>query len=146
MTNTWDTRRTVGALAVAATVAGFGGTAIAAATDTGFHGLAGGMHGGGAPSPPAAHRNDGQLPTLHGESVVADGRGSYQTLLTQTGRVTSISAGTVTARSEDGYQRTYAIRGAEGAAPPPFHVGDQVSIDARRDGEAAVVTTMRPPL
>ena len=143
-TNTWDAKRTAGAFAVAAAVAGVGGTAIAAATHDGFHTVSGGMHGGGPPSPPAARRNDAEQTSLHGESVVADGRGGYQTLLTQTGRVTFISTSSVTARSDDGFQRTYVIREPEGAAAPPFHVGEQVSIDARREGGAAMVTTMRP--
>lgn len=144
---TWDARKTVGTVAVAAAIAGFGGAAIAAATDTGSHAMSGGMRGGGGPpSPPAPHRNDAEPGSLHGENVVADGHGGFQTLVSQTGRVTAISPTSITARSDDGFVQTYVIREVDGAAQPPFRVGDQVTIDAKREGTTAVVTTMRPPL
>jgi hypothetical protein len=141
-------RKTVGAIAVAAAVAGVGGAAIAAATDSGFHEM-GGMHGGpgGPPPPPAAHRTDDVEPdSLHGEYVVADGHGGFSTLISQTGRVTAISATSVTARSDDGFVQTYVIHEADAAAKPPFAVNDQVTINGKRDGVAATVTSMRPPL
>ncbi|MGH3638277.1 MAG: hypothetical protein ACRDUX_04515, partial [Mycobacterium sp.] len=66
--NTWDTRKTIGAIAVAAAIAGVGGAAIAAATDTGFHAASGGMHGDGHPPAfPAPHRTDDETDSLHGE-------------------------------------------------------------------------------
>lgn len=147
---TWGTRKTVGAVAVAAAIAGFGGSAIAAAT--GSHAaFGGGMHGGGgppgfgAPSPPRGGGNREEA-SVHGQEVVADGHGGYRTHLSQTGRVTAISPTAVTARSDDGFAQTYVIREIGAAKPPPFRVGDRIVIDANREGEAAVVTTMRPPL
>ena len=152
---TWGTRKTIGAVAVAAAIAGFGGSAIAAAANSGSHGAFGGggfggMHGSGPPgfSPSSAPRADGgdEAASLHGENVVADGRGGYRTESSQTGRVTAISPTAVTARSDDGFSQAYVIREVGGAKPPPFRVGDRIIIDANREGEAAVVTTMRPPL
>lgn len=150
---TWDARKTVGAVAVAAAIAGFGGTAIAAATDIGGHGMPGGMRGGGhgggwggqdfVPPPRGV---DADPESLHGENVVAVGHGGFQTLLSQTGRVTAISATSVTVRSDDGFVQTYVIREAASATQPPFHTGDRVTIRATRQGETAMVTTMGPPL
>jgi hypothetical protein len=148
---TWETRKTVGAVAVAAAIAAFGGNAIAAAADGGFHGFhatSGGFHGA-RPSgpPPSAHRDDDEAESLHGERVVAaDDHGGFETLVSQTGRVTAISPTSVTARSADGFSQTYVIREATPAAPPPFHVDDEVTINARREGKAVVVTTIRPPI
>jgi hypothetical protein len=153
--NTWGLRNTAGALAVAAAVAGVGGAAIAAATDGEHHffsggGNAGGGHGGfsGPPKgpPPAAHHTDEGSDSLHGEDVVADGHGGFTTLMSQTGRVTAISPGSVTVRSDDGFTQGYLIREANAGAKPPFAVNDQVVVLAKREGEAAMLTSMRPPL
>lgn len=142
--NTWGMRKTAGAIAVAAAVAGVGGAAIAAATDGGFHAMSGGF--AGSPSPPSAHHTDVEPGSLHGEYVVADGHGGFATLVSQTGRITAISATSVTARSDDGFVQTYAIHDVGALALPPFAVNDQVTINAKREGPTAMVTTMRPPL
>jgi hypothetical protein len=136
---------------VAAAVAGVGGAAIAAATQTGFHATSGGFggfggFGGPGGPPPSAHHGDVEPDSLHGEYVVADGRGGFSTLMTQTGRITAISATSITARSDDGFSQTYVIRETDGAGRSPFAVDDRIAIDAKREGEAATVTTMRPPL
>jgi hypothetical protein len=149
--STWGLRRTASAFAVAAAVAGVGGAAITAATGGNHHTFGGSMHGtfggfGGPPPPPAAHRSDDDLDSIHSDYVVADGHGGFTTLMTQTGRVTAISADSVTARSDDGFTATYVIRGPNGAAKPPFKVDDRVVIRATREGEVALVTTMAPPL
>ncbi len=147
---TWDARKTIGAVAVAVAIAGVGGAAVAAATDTGFHAVSGGMHdfGGGPPGPPPAHRTDDDPApaSLHGEYVVADGHGGFTTMLSQTGRIMAISATSVTARSDDGFVQSYVIHEVGGAAAPPFTVNEQVIIDATREGGTATVTAMRPPL
>ena len=123
---TWGARKTIGAIAVAAAVAGVGGAAIAAATDTGsgpggfgdFGGF-GGFGGGGPEGPPGAMRHTDIDPAaLHGEYVVADGRGGFATMVTQTGRITAVSTTAVTARSDDGYTQTYVIRSVPGAGSP----------------------------
>ncbi len=84
--------------------------------------------------------------SLHGEYVVADGHGGFSTLVSQTGRITAISATSVTARSDDGFVQTYAIHDVGATALPPFAVTDEVIINAKREGSTAMVTTMRPPL
>jgi hypothetical protein len=147
--NTWGTRKTVGAIAVAAAVAAVGGAAISAATSTGFHAMsgtfAGGFAGPGGPGgpPPTPHRSSPEPVSLHGQYVVADGHGGYSTLMSQTGRVTAISATSVTARSDDGFVQTYVIHEASGGKPI-FAVNDEVTIDATRDGQTATVTTISP--
>ncbi|MBJ7337996.1 hypothetical protein [Mycolicibacterium sp.] len=142
--NTWGVRKTVGAVAVAAAVAGVGGASIAAATSGGYHAMSGGMPNFGGPPPPAAHRADPQPDAVHGEYVVPDGHGGFSTVVTQTGRVTAMSATSVTARSDDGFVQTY-IRDAGSASMPSFALGDQVVIDATRRGQTLTVSTMRPP-
>jgi hypothetical protein len=66
-------------------------------------------------------------------------------MTSQTGRVTAISATSVTARSDDGYSQTYVIAAAGAAATPPFHVGDEVTIEATRRGQTATVTGIGEP-
>jgi hypothetical protein len=143
--NTWGTRKTVGAIAVAAAVAGVGGAAISAATGSGLHAMSGGFAGPGGPGgpPPARHRSSTEPDSLHGQYVVADGHGGYSTLMSQTGRVTAISATSVTARSDDGFVQTYLIHEAD-RGKPPFAVNDEVTIDATRDRETATVATISP--
>lgn len=151
---TWGARKTVGAIAVAAAVAGVGGAAISAATAThsgpggfGDFGGFGGFGGGGPEGPPGTTRHtDADPASLHGEYVVADGRGGFSTLVTQTGHITAISTTSVTARSDDGYTQTYVIRSVPDAGSPPFAVGEATIIKATRQGEAVMVSTMGPPL
>ena len=151
--NTWGVRKTVGAVAVAAAVAGVGGAAIAAATGSGTHATGGFPDFAGMGGPPAltaprdaTHHDLGGPEPVHGESVVPDGRGGFTTRLVQTGVITAISPTAVTARSDDGFTQTYVIHEVGTAAKPPFEVGEAIVIDATREGEAATVSTMRPPL
>jgi hypothetical protein len=145
---TWDVRKTIGAIAVAAAVAGVGGAAIAAATDAGPHGMSGGMHGppGGFGGPPPARHADTEPDALHGQYVVPDGHGGYSTLISQIGRITTISATNVVARSDDGFVQSYVVHEAGGDSAPPFAVGQQVVIDATLEGQTATVTSIHPPL
>jgi hypothetical protein len=46
---------------------------------------------------------------IHGEFTTRAPGGGYQTLASQVGEVTSVSASSITVRSEDGYARTYSI-------------------------------------
>jgi len=144
-------RKTIGAVAVAAAVAGVGGAAIAAATETGYHPNSGGFggfgdFGGPAGPPPSAHHSSSDPLPLHGENVVADDHGGFSTLITQTGTITAISPTAVTARSADGFTQTYVIHEVEGASAPPFAVGEPIVITATRKGETTTVSTMGPPL
>lgn len=147
--NSWGVRGTLAAMGVAAVVGGVGGVAVYAATDQ-----PSGMPGPGHwPPPPQQHAGEPRQvgaaaavdpAPLHGESVVADGKDGFATQLTQTGTLTAVSPTSVTVASADGYRHDYVL--PKGSATPPFHVGDAVVIRATREGEAAVVQTMRPPL
>lgn len=146
--DTWNVRGTAVAVGVAALIAGFGGAAVYAATDNGPRMM--GMHTGGGMAfgdregpPHDAARAASDSASLHGEYVVANGSGGFETMTSQTGRITAISATSVTARSDDGYSQTYVIAAA--AATPPFHVGDEVTIEATRRGQTATVTGIGEP-
>jgi hypothetical protein len=146
--DTWNVRGTAVAVGVAAVIAGFGGVAVYAATDNGPRMM--GMHTGGGmafgdrdgPPHDAARAAASDSASLHGEYVVANGTGGFETMISQTGRVTAISATSVTAHSDDGYTQTYVIAAA---ATPPFHVGDEVTIEATRRGQTATVTGIGEP-
>jgi hypothetical protein len=144
--NTWGLRGTLAAVGISVVVAGIGGAAIYAATGGGLRtvGMTGGYHDSGGPprhSNVAAPAADPAA--LHGEFVVPDGSGGFTTVLSQTGRVTAISAGSVTARSDDGFSQTYVIAALGPAAnTPPFAVNDAVTIWATRTGSTASVTSI----
>ncbi|MEV0674000.1 hypothetical protein [Mycobacterium sp. NPDC050441] len=136
-------RPTVAAVGIAAAIAGLGGAAVYAATDTQGPGHHGGgpptAHGGG--SPPwmegpgmAGQSHDRPDPaTIHSEAVLADRDGGYRTTLVQTGMITELSASSVTVRSNDGFTRSYTL---PDAAKPPFAVNDRVLIQATGTGPA----------
>jgi hypothetical protein len=154
---TWGIRGTLAAVGVAALVAGFGGTAIYAATETDSHFM--GMHGPPGPGGPDefgpphdrgtnAGPDGGADPAtaLHGEFVVADGKGGYTTMLAQTGAVTALGTNSVTARSADGFVQTYAVPSAATAAE--FSVDEEVTIRATRTTASGqpIVTTIKTTL
>jgi hypothetical protein len=149
--DSWNLRGTAVAVGVAAVIAGVGGAAVYAATDNGPRmmgthtggGMAFGDRTGGPPRDDAMRATAPDSASLHGEYVVANGTGGFNTMISQTGRVTAISATSVTARSDDGYSQTYVIAAA--AAAPPFAVGDEVTIDATRTGQTATVTGIGVP-
>jgi hypothetical protein len=62
---------------------------------------------------------------LHGEFVIAKPGGGYQTVATQQGTVESVSASSITLKSQDGYTKTYVIDG-------------DTLVNARRDGIGSV--------
>lgn len=136
-------RGTLAAVGVAAVIAGGGGAAVYAATGGGFAAPSG--HGGPPPGfapPPAGHVTaDDSDTAVHAESVVANGTGGFTVELSQRGTVTAIDAGSVTARSADGFVQTYLIPAT--ASTPPFHVGDEVSIRATRNGANATIVSLR---
>jgi hypothetical protein len=154
---TWGIRGTLAAIGVATVIAGFGGTAIYAATGSDAHFM--GSHGnqgpprrdgpGGLGGLDAFHDADSGTTAdtaLHAEFVVSDHDGGYTTMVSQTGTVTAIGGTSVTARSADGYVQTYVVPSTATAAP--FAVDDQVIIRATRPraGGAPIVTTMRAPM
>jgi hypothetical protein len=95
---------------------------------------------GGGPGPAAVGAT-----SLHGEFMVADGKGGYTTELTQTGAVTAISPTSISVRSVDGYSQIYDISPTAGAAGAPFAVNDQVVVRATRTGQTATVTNIGGP-
>lgn len=137
-------RQTLSAVGVAVAIAGLGGAAIYAATDTpgmGGHGGPPGGHGGPPPMAAAGH-HDADPATVHSEAVLADGSGGYTTSLTQTGTITALSTASMTVRSADGFSQTYVL---PAAAAPPFAVADQVLVRATRTGTTATVTSIGEP-
>jgi hypothetical protein len=85
----WGLRETVTAVGVAAVIAGLGGAAIYAATESNSHAERGGHQGWGPGGPAAMAGGPGKMaggpdgPPLHGEFVVADGNGGYRTVSTK---------------------------------------------------------------
>lgn len=130
-------RQSIAAVGVAVAIAGLGGAAVYAATDTQSMG-----HGGpGGPPPVMAGppSNDLDPATVHGEAVLADGSGGYTTTLTQTGTISDLSDSSITVRSSDGFTQTYVL---PDAARAPFAVNDQVLVRATRTGATATVTSI----
>lgn len=141
---TWGWRGAAAAVGIAVAIGGLGGAAVYAATDTGGDWMTGPPHD--RPPNHAAHISGGQDPVVaavHAEYVVAGAAGGFATMLTQTGRVTAVSPTGLTVRSDDGYTQAYVM--PPNAAPPTYATGDAVTVHAKRDGEAAVVQTLRPP-
>jgi hypothetical protein len=68
----------------------------------------GGMRGG--PGGPGGFGGMiGPMGALHGEFTVPKQGGGYQTLVMQRGSVTSVSSGSITVKSQDGFSATYAV-------------------------------------
>jgi hypothetical protein len=145
----WGLRGTAAAVGVAAVIAGLGGAAIYAATDSGSHVIGaprqmlwpggGGPHAGMNGTPGSAPAG---AASLHGEFVVPDGAGGYTTELTQTGTVSAASPTSIAVQSVDGYSHTYVIPPTGGAVGAPFTAGDQVVVRATRTGQTATVTNI----
>ena len=62
--------------------------------------------GPGGPGHGPGHKGG---PGIHGEFVVPNGSGGYQTVTHQRGEVTAVSATSITVKSEDGYSATYVV-------------------------------------
>jgi hypothetical protein len=139
----WSWAKTLAAVAVALVLAAGGAAVIHAAAGTteqaGRPGFGGPPPGGFGAGPqfdaPAA---------LHGEFVVDDGMGGYATELTQTGVVTDISADAVTARSADGFTRTYTITEQTRQGREPVQRGDTATIRAVAGGGTDTATVISP--
>jgi len=69
----------------------------------------------------------GPFGAVHGQFVVPKSGGGYQTIDTQRGAVTAVSATSITVKSADGFVKTY-------------QVVSSTTVDAQRDGIAAVKT------
>jgi hypothetical protein len=126
------------AVAVALGIAGAGAGVVYAATGTSATteqgpGGQGGMGGG-----PGGLMSQ----ALHGEYVVSDGNGAYTTEILQNGEVTAISASSITAKSEDGYTKTYTIDSDTASDLSNIATGDDVTITATVSGDTATVETV----
>jgi hypothetical protein len=137
----WSMRETVMAVSVAVVIAGFGGAAIFAATGSHTqqafaHEIPGVPPGGGF----SAAQMTAASPALHGEIVVADGKGGFSTLLTQIGTVTAISPTAVTVRSEDAFTQSYELPATH--ADRSIVVSEEVSVQATRTGQVATATSV----
>lgn len=142
----WSSRKTVAAVAIAVGVAAAGGAAIYAASgtsdaSTAMQGGPGGQMQGG----PGGGQST-LASALHGEYVVSDGNGGYTTELMQTGTVTDISSTSLTAKSDDGYTKTYAIDSdtavGNNAALSSIATGDTVTVVATVSGADATADTL----
>lgn len=132
-------RPTVAAVGIAAAIAGLGGAAVYAATDTQGPGRHGPPNAEGGPPPwmggPGMDGQSHDRPdpaTIHSEAVLSEG-GGYRTTLFQTGTITDLSATSVTVRSNDGFTQSYAL---PVAVKPLYEVNDRVLIRATRTGPA----------
>ncbi|HEX6355860.1 hypothetical protein [Actinophytocola sp.] len=136
------------AVAVALGIAGAGAGVVYAAsgstsaTEQGPGGTGGGMGGpGGSGGGPGGMGALSQA--LHGEYVVSDGNGGYTTEVLQNGEVTAISDTSITAKSEDGYSKTYTIDAdALSSDLSDIATGDDVTIIATVDGDTATVDSV----
>lgn len=152
----WSGRKTAAVLGVAAAIAAAGGVTIYATSGSGTTsttaqgpGGAGGAPGGGAGGASAA---------LHGTYTVADDSGTgFHTELTQTGKVTAVSATSITMISDDNYTKTYTIdagtvvqamsAGGPGSSAgtlttSSIAAGDQVTVTAAVAGSTVTVDTV----
>lgn len=120
----WSPRRAVVAAVVAVGIAAAGGAAIYAAS-----GSAAAQGPGGGPGHKVIHGPMGDIEeTQHGEF--------------QVGKVTELSKTSITARSEDGFTRTYVV-GDDTAMPDDVAKGDTVTIVATtEDGTATAKSVM----
>jgi Domain of unknown function (DUF5666) len=87
----------------------------------------------------------GPLGAIHGQFVTPRRGGGYQTIDTQRGTVTAVSASSLTVRSKDGYTKTYRVTGstrvdAKRADVGSVKVGQTVSVLATVHGSSATAT------
>jgi hypothetical protein len=76
---------------------------------------------------------------LHGSFVVPDGSGGYRTLVMQRGAATRVSDTSITVRSEDGFEQTYAITadtavGADRQGVSGIAKGADVAVMGEKEG------------
>lgn len=133
----WSARKTIAAVAIAAGVAAAGGTAIYVAGGSGSSSSA--QAGPGGQPMPGGGQAD-LASALHGEYVVSDGSGGYTTALMQIGKVTAISSTSLTAKSDDGYTKTYTID--SDTAVGSIATGDTVTVVASVSGDTATAGTI----
>jgi hypothetical protein len=87
----------------------------------------------------------GSLGAIHGQFVVSKPGGGYQTIDTQRGTVTAVSASSITVKSGDGYTKTYQVTRstnvkAQRAGIGSVKTGQTVSVVATVTGSSATAT------
>ncbi|MCG8916383.1 hypothetical protein L6E12_11340 [Actinokineospora sp. PR83] len=137
----WSWRKTAAATAVAVAVAVGGGFAVYAAGNATAdqRGGPGGMRGGPG-GMVVRGAVGGPMGALHGEFVASDGNGGYETKLVQTGEVTAISDTSITAKSADGFTKTYVIDAD--TVKTAVETGDQVVVLATASGDTATAESV----
>ncbi|TDV57207.1 hypothetical protein [Actinophytocola oryzae] len=146
----WPVRKLVIAVAVAVGIAGAGTVAVYAASDSTSSSASQQGPGGGTGGPGGMGGGPGGggiSQALHGEYVVSDGNGGYGTELTQNGEVIAVSDTSITAKSDDGYTRTYVIDSdtvvGDGATDlSSIATGDDVMIVATVSGDTATAESL----
>ncbi|MFF5991045.1 hypothetical protein [Prauserella flavalba] len=127
----WTARRTAVAVAIAAGIAVAGGAVVYAGTS-------------GEPSQNVrmggpAGAMPGLFDALHGDFVVSDGTGGYETQRMQTGEVAAIDDDSLTVESDDGYTQTYELGAGAGDTAER---GDTVTVLATVSGDTATATSI----
>lgn len=87
----------------------------------------------------------GPLGAVHGQFVVPKAHGGYQTVDTQRGTVTAVSASSITVKSADGYIKTYQVTSstkvdAQRAGIGSVKNGQTVSVVATVNGSSATAS------
>jgi len=129
-------------------IAAGGGAAIWAATSNDSGTGQRGPGGMGGPGGPGGGPDGGRFPgmgtldsALHGEFVIADGT----TELLQNGKVTEVSATSITLSSTDNYMKTYTINSST-LMGNNVNTGDQVTVIAKQSDNVAVSVADRANL
>ncbi|MBE1502279.1 hypothetical protein H4696_009379 [Amycolatopsis lexingtonensis] len=136
----WSPGKKIAAGAVAAVIVAGGGAAVWAASSSASTDTAtgpGGMNGG--PGSMMGGPGGGLGSALHGEYVSSDGNGGYVTKIMQTGEVTELSATSLTAKSDDGFSKTYTITSAQATG---LATGDTITVVATESGDTATATSV----
>lgn len=131
----WSGRKTVIAVAVAVGVAAAGGAAIYAtsSSSTTTQAQAGGP--GGMGQGRGGPGGGGLMDALHGTFTVSDGNGTYTEEAMQTGTVTAVDSSSITAKSTDGYTKTYKVTSSQLSG---IATGDTVTVIAKGDTATSV--------
>ena len=92
-------------------------------------------------------RFGGPFGAVHGQFVVPKSGGGYQTVDTQRGSVTAVSAASITVKSADGFTKTYQVTSttnvdAQRAGISSVKTGNQVTVVATVSGSTATAVSV----
>jgi hypothetical protein len=87
----------------------------------------------------------GMAGAIHGELVVPDGDGGYQTVVVQRGTASQVGSDTITVKSDDGYTQTYDVPADTGVGAlreglGSIKSGANVVVMAEKDGGSLTAT------